>query len=249
MKKIIIQIVVLVTSLVSTVGCKEEEVSDLLQVESPEQEPAEDQTPAQSNPVTQIADNSSVDSSIHLSSPSLNSVNLSSSDYLIVQGFSGESFNHIDLFSDSNCQNIIASASQSDFANGGVYVQFDLNQSTHVYGQLTRSSGVSTCQDLFVFTQDSVAPQAPVFASLDQSTYNQNGYVIIYGQAQADVAVIKLYSDAQCAQQVGVGVGQEFHQGINFWYANQGQVTDVYAISEDSAGNDSGCTQMAQFTY
>lgn len=244
MKKIIF---VSVITIMSLVGCKAEEVEEVLNGDSPVSQPS--LNPPVSPPVTQVQDNTSVDGTIHLSTPTLNSDNLSNTDYLIVQGYSGESFSLIEFFDDLNCQNKIADANQEDFANGGIYIQFALNQQTQVYGQITRQSGQTDCQYLFSFTQDSVAPQAPIFTSIDTSTYNQNGYVLVYGQTQSDVDAVKLYSDSQCLQQVGVGLGQDFSTGINFWYANQGNTTEVYAIAQDASGNQSACTQMTQFVY
>ncbi|MEW5849460.1 MAG: Ig-like domain-containing protein [Myxococcota bacterium] len=139
-----------------------------------------------------------------------------------------------------------AAVAQGAAGEGGAYslqvTVADDSVSTFYVRATDVSGNASACSPGVSYTEDSTAPEAPVFNPGYPVSPSNDNVPEFRGTAEAG-STVRLYTDAACATSaVAVGSASDFgSSGLQFTVADN-STTTVYATATDRVGNVSPCT-------
>lgn len=157
----------------------------------------------------------------------------------------------ISIYTDAACTMLSGTGSPADFRTTGIQVTASLNSSTSFYGTSTdQNMVVSDCVFFTIYTHDSVAPAAPVFANTDPLSPTRTTLVPkIRGTVTADAQQVRLFSNADCTTMSGSGTKATFEASGIPTAILPNESSNIYAQAFDAAGNSSACTLMTSFVH
>jgi hypothetical protein len=157
----------------------------------------------------------------------------------------------VKLFSDSLCQNLLATGSDDDWV-AGMAVTVTANASTSIYGlSIDNASNQSACTSLTTYVHDSVAPSAPTFSTINPIGPSTTLKPTLSGGSPADAVSVAIFSDVACSSQLGTGTKAAW-DGVGVALSSNvpsDASTTLYAQASDLAGNKSTCASMVSYTH
>jgi hypothetical protein len=123
------------------------------------------------------------------------------------------------------------------------------NQTNNVYAKFKDLAGnESSCVNASIIV-DTIAPDTPTYSSTDPvSPGNNLTPKILGGAASLDTNTVFIYTDVNCAFSSGSGTRNVFTgPGITLNTLPSNQVSKLYGMTRDNAGNFSGCTYLTDY--
>lgn len=157
----------------------------------------------------------------------------------------------VQLFEDNTCKIVIGSGTKAVFEGAGIPAGVRANEITTIFGVAIDAAGNSSaCTQLGSFQHDTIPPDPPVFGlSTPASPNNKSTTPRIAGTSDISAINVRIYNDEACTNQIGSGSTEQFESpGIQVTVAGN-TTTTLYATSDDSAGNTSVCSALANYAH
>jgi fibronectin type 3 domain-containing protein len=167
----------------------------------------------------------------------------------LISGLLGVGATSVQIYKDPACLTSIATGTTAEFTGAGVMVTVDDNSSTALYAvAYDASARPSSCAYLTTYVYDIIAPAPPTFVSLSPlSPTKATIYPAVKGLASADTAMVKLFNNPTCSTLIGTGTKALFEGAGLTASARSNDLTTIYAVDIDMAGNASSCAYLADF--
>jgi hypothetical protein len=182
--------------------------------------------------------------------PVLNPLPASSgqSDLVSLSGVA-QSGTTVRVYRTGSCSGAIAITSSAEQLNGvGVAVQVPINTTSVLSVDVLNVRGEhSACSNAVSYTEDEIAPPAPVSNGIQPTSPANNNSPRVTGSAQAGSTVI-VHQDSCAGPVLAMGTAAALAgTGITFPVAND-QVVSIFVAARDAAGNVSTCTGFGTYT-
>jgi hypothetical protein len=152
------------------------------------------------------------------------------------------------LYSTYNCSGtLLATATASSMGTFSMSVRVAANAVTTLYAMAQDATGTSPCSAGVVYTTDTTAPAAPIFAGTQPLSPSTNTRPMILGTAEPNARVM-LYANPTCfgtPAAFGSSIGGNFNVSASVLAHS---TTTFYARATDAAGNASVCSTTS-ITY
>ena len=155
------------------------------------------------------------------------------------------------LYDSNACSTEIGTGTKASLEGAGIVATVSANATATIYAKaFDAADNSSSCTLLTSYIHDTIAPNAPTFSSTNPpSPSNASTTPLVIGTSSADTATLKLYDGATCANEIGAGSKASFDgTGITATVSSN-STTTIYARSFDLAGNNSGCTDLTDYTH
>jgi hypothetical protein len=170
------------------------------------------------------------------------------SDVVMISGVA-QTGTTVRVYRTGNCSGALAITSSADQLNGGgLGVQVPINSTTLLtVDVLNVRDEHSACSNAVSYTEDEIAPPAPVASGFQPTSPANNNSPRVTGTTQGASTVI-VYQDACGGPVLAMGTPAAFAgTGIPFPVA-ENQVVSVLVAARDAAGNVSACTGFGTYT-
>ncbi|KHD89759.1 MAG: hypothetical protein OM95_01415 [Bdellovibrio sp. ArHS] len=144
----------------------------------------------------------------------------------------------------------VGSCSWNSFPLPSTYTVTGTNNAKTLSLWLRNAAGnVSSRIDSNVVTLDTVAPNAPSGGATTPASPGTSLTPFITGVSDADVKNISLYSDSTCGSLMGSGSRSQFSSSGILVSVAVNSTTNIYAQTQDAAGNTSACTALITYQH